>query len=109
MTTDNETTIDTAAEPKVAPASKATKPARAKRPAKAAPAKAKPSKATKGKRITRGARLLELLARPEGVSIEELQKEFGTKVHTIRAQISVETRKAGVKVTLADGRYTATA
>lgn len=56
-------------------------------------------------KVKRGDRIIELLNRAEGVSVEELRAEFGTKPHTIRAQISIETRKRGIKTVLDNGRY----
>ena len=65
----------------------------------------KAPKAEKPTKTKRGDRIIELMRRPEGVSIYELVAEFGTKPHTCRAQISVETRKRGLKAILIEGRY----
>lgn len=75
---------------------------------KAAARKAKP-KADKPKKVTRAETIMTMMARKEGVSIAELQAIFKTEAHTVRAQISVESRKAGIKPVLKDGRYYKTA
>lgn len=62
-------------------------------------------KAPKAKRVKRGDRIIEMMRRPEGVSLAELVAEFETKPHTCRAQISVETRKRGLKAVCLKGRY----
>lgn len=67
------------------------------------PGTEKPSKPKRGDRI------IELMAREGGVSIAELQKEFGSQPHTCRAQISVSARSAGFKPILVGGRYYRTA
>ena len=50
--------------------------------------------------------LIALLQRPNGVSLEELITTFGTQPHSIRAQVSVATRKRGLKVHCKKGHYT---
>lgn len=84
-------------QPKAKPAANATK-ARARKP-----------KADRPKRVTKGDQIIAMLQRPGGASIAEITKAMSILPHTARAYISVEGRKRGLKVTLADGRYTATA
>ena len=50
--------------------------------------------------------LIALLQRPNGVSLEELTTTFGIQPHSVRAQVSVETRKRGLKVHCKKGHYT---
>jgi hypothetical protein len=76
--------------------------------AKAAAKKAS-AKGDKPKKATRAETIITMMSRKEGVSIAELQDIFKTEAHTVRAQISVESRKAGFKPTLKDGRYYRTA
>jgi hypothetical protein len=51
-------------------------------------------------RPTRGDEVVELLRRKDGATIEEMVKRFGLLPHSIRAIISVESRKRGLKVEL---------
>lgn len=86
-----------AAEAHTAPqgAPKAAKPGKAPRP------RAKPAK-----RLTRGDEVVELLRRKSGATIEEMVTRFGVQPHTLRAVISVESRKRGLKVERPEqGRY----
>ena len=53
-------------------------------------------------------RLIQMLRRAKGASIEELVAEFGTLPHSIRAQISIQKRKRGLNVELTGGRYRTT-
>ena len=57
-------------------------------------------------RLTKSDTLIALLQRPNGVSLEELITTFGTQPHSIRAQVSVATRKRGLKVHCKKGHYT---
>jgi hypothetical protein len=77
--------------------------------AKAAAKKTAKPNADKPKKVTRAETIMTMMARKEGVSIAELQAIFKTEAHTVRAQISVESRKAGIKPVLKDGRYYKTA
>lgn len=57
-------------------------------------------------RVTRGERLAEMAARPEGFTIEEVMAEFGILEHSARAQISIELRKKrGLNIVGKKGRY----
>lgn len=99
--------IEKPVEPKAKPARKS----------KASPANAKPARkphkttdndAPKPKRRTVGARLVEMLRRPGGVTIEEIMEAFGILTHSARAIISIEARKKRgleVKLDRATGRY----
>lgn len=80
-------------------ARKATKPGKgATRGTKAA------TKAAK--RPTRGDEVVELLQRKNGATIEEMVTRFGVQPHSLRAVISVESRKRGLKVERPEqGRY----
>jgi hypothetical protein len=60
---------------------------------------------SRAKKVKRGDRIIALLQPPKGVAIEELIAEFGTKLHTIRAQIWIETRKRSIKAVVKEGRY----
>ncbi len=62
----------------------------------------KPSRATKAAKAgpTRGEQVLALLRRPDGATIDELVRRFDLLPHSVRAVISVESRKQGVKVEL---------
>lgn len=74
-------------------APKAAKPGKApRRPAKAA---TKPAK-----RPTRGDEVVELLRRKNGATIEEMVSRFDIQPHSLRAIISVESRKRGLEVDL---------
>jgi hypothetical protein len=71
--------------------------------AKAPPHARKATKPGKGstrtaKRPTRADEVVELLRRKNGATIEEMVKRFGIQPHSIRAIISVESRKRGLKV-----------
>jgi hypothetical protein len=82
----------------------------AKRAAKAAPRARKGTKPGKGatraakaatkpaKRPTRGDEVVELLRRKNGATIAEMVARFGLQPHSLRAVISVESRKRGLKV-----------
>jgi len=50
------------------------------------------------KRPTRGDEVIDLLRRPGGATVEEMVGLSGVKPHTLRATISVETRKRGLTV-----------
>lgn len=68
-------------------------------PGKGATKPAKP--ATKpAKRATRGDEVVELLQRKGGATIAEMVQRFGIQPHSLRAIISVESRKRGLKVEL---------
>lgn len=88
---------------KAAPrARKATKPGKGAR--RAAEPATKPAK-----RPTRGAEVVELLRRKNGATIAEMVTRFGIQPHTLRAVISVESRKRGLKVERPEqGRYRVT-
>lgn len=88
-------------DPKAAP-KKATKAPR-RAPKTPTPGK----RATRpAKRQTRGDEVVELLRRKNGATIEEMVTRFGVQPHTLRAVISVETRKRGLKVERPEqGRY----
>lgn len=90
------------------------KPARKGR---ASPTDAKPARrprrptddnTPKPKRQTVGERLVEMLRRPDGATIEEITDAFGILAHSARAIISIEARKKRgleVKLDRATGRY----
>ncbi len=73
---------------KVAPA--AQKPAKAAKPKKSPIAKARPG--------SKSAKVLELLARTNGVSLAELMKATQWQAHSIRGFLSTVSRKRGVKI-----------
>lgn len=91
-----------------------TKPARK---GKASPADAKPTRrprrptddnTPKPKRQTVGERLVDMLRRRGGVTIEEIMEAFGILAHSARAIISIEARKKrglDVKLDRETGRY----
>jgi len=54
--------------------------------------------AAKGKRTSKSAALIEMLKRPKGATIDEIAKRFGWLPHTTRAAVSVQTRKAGLRI-----------
>lgn len=59
----------------------------------------KPGKAqSAAKRPTRADEVVELLRRKNGATIEEMVRRFGIQPPSIRATISVESRKRGLKV-----------
>ena len=62
---------------------------------KTAKAKAKPAGQPKPKRADQ---LAEMLRRPEGVTIAQVQEAFGILPHSARAQISMLGKKLGTKV-----------
>ena len=72
---------------------KASKPARAPRRAPKAAVEPK-------KRVKRGDEVIELLRRKNGATIDEMVTRFGIQAHSLRAIISVESRKRGLKVEL---------
>ena len=55
---------------------------------------------------SKAATLIAMLQRPNGVCLEELITIFDTQPHSIRAQVSVATRKRGLKVHCKKGHYT---
>lgn len=80
-------------------------PAPKAKPGKGASRAAKPT--TKpAKRQTRGDEVVELLSRKNGATIAEMSTRFGLQPHTLRAIISVESRKRGLTVQRPEqGRY----
>jgi nucleoid-associated protein YgaU len=98
---------DVAAEEPEAPAAQAAqeaKPARRKASAKEAKAKAKPAKAAPAAKPTprtgtKQARMIELLSRPEGATVEQIAAATGWQKHTIRGAISgALKKKLGLKI-----------
>ncbi len=82
------------AQPQVRKAAKVAPRARkAAKPGRGATRAAKPAK-----RPTRADEVVELLRRKNGATIEEMVTRFGVQPHSIRAIISVESRKRGLKV-----------
>ena len=81
---------------------RSAKPVGSKPAAKRHNAPKKPSRAAKATKAgpTRGEQVLVLLRRPEGATIAEMVKLFGLQPHSVRAVISVKSRKQGVKVEL---------
>ncbi len=79
--------------PEPKPTRKASKPASPSRRATKAAAAPK-------RRLKRGDEVIELLRRKNGATIEEMVTRFGIQPHSIRAIISVESRKRGLKVEL---------
>jgi hypothetical protein len=80
---------------KTARAKATTKPRVAKRPAHVAPSKAKPAhkaasakKAAPVRRGTKTAKILDLLKRPDGVTLKELTKATGWQAHSVRGFLS---------------------
>lgn len=67
------------------------------------------AKATpKPKRVTQGDRIIEMLRRPEGVTLAQAMKEFGILAHSARALVSVNGRKiGGAKLDRSTGIYRA--
>lgn len=51
-------------------------------------------------RVKRGDEVIELLQRKNGATIDEMATRFGIQAHSLRAIISVESRKRGLKVEL---------
>jgi hypothetical protein len=49
--------------------------------------------------------LLAMVAREEGASLDELVAALGNQSHSIRASISVESRKRGLKIECVNSRY----
>ncbi len=92
------------------PIERKTSPKHGANPARA---KSKPAADTsKPKRTTVGERLVEMLRRPDGATLEEIMGAFGILAHSARAIISVEARrKRGLEVKLdrATGRYSVVA
>lgn len=91
-----------------APAAK-TEPKKRAEDAPRAPQRVKPGKrAAKAKtapkptkpRVTRADEVVELLRRKNGATVAEMVTRFGLQPHSIRAIISVESRKRGLKVEL---------
>jgi Protein of unknown function (DUF3489) len=89
--------VDTTAKPDAARATRATdtkpkrKPAAGSKPAKPAKAKARTGKSSAGKRPetdTKQGRLIALLRRTGGATIEELTKATGWQPHSVRGAIS---------------------
>lgn len=64
-----------------------------------------PKASKKGHKPRKADQIMAMLERSEGASLEEIADTFDIKTHSARAVISVESRKRGVKVVLADGRY----
>jgi hypothetical protein len=70
--------------------------------------KATDNDAPKLKRRTGGERLVDMLQRPDGATLEEIMAAFGVLAHSARAIISIEARKKrglDVKLDRATGRY----
>lgn len=78
----------------------AQKPTRkpAAKKAKAKPAAKKPGQPGTLKKD----RLIEMLRRPEGATIEEITEAFGILPHSARAMISVTAKRLGVEATRDD-------
>jgi hypothetical protein len=93
------------------PRESAKAPTRAVKTATAGRAPRRPVKpATKpAKGPTRGDQVVEQLRRRNGATIAEMVTQFGLLPHSLRAIISVESRRRGLKVELVGGRYRATA
>lgn len=91
-----------ASPPKAAPKKAATEPRRAPKAAKPGkPPRQRAKPATEPKRQpTRGDEVVELLRRKNGATIAEMVTRFGLQPHSLRAVISVESRKRGLKVEL---------
>ncbi len=91
---------------KIAPPKATTKPRVAKRPAHAAPSKANPArKASSAKKAaparpgSKTAKILDLLKRPDGVTLKELMKATGWQAHSVRGFLSGAIgRKMGIRV-----------
>jgi hypothetical protein len=78
---------------------------KARKAAKPAPRAHKAATPSKGatpttKRPTRADEVVELLRRTNGATIEEMVKRFGIQAHSLRAIISVESRRRSLKVEL---------
>jgi hypothetical protein len=91
------------------PAPPKAEPKKAAKGAPRAPKAAKPGKAPRPrakpateptKRATRGDEVVELLRRKNGATIAEMVTRFGLQPHSLRAIISVESRKRGLTVEL---------
>lgn len=54
--------------------------------------------ARNGRRGSKNAALIDMLKRPKGATLDEIAKRFGWLPHTTRAAISVQSRKAGLKI-----------
>ena len=70
-----------------------TKTAKTAKPSKIKTTKAKKTDAPK--KPTREQQLAEMLRRPEGVTVQQVQDAFGIQPHSARAQLSVIGRKLG--------------
>lgn len=90
--------------PPAKPVAKAPRARKGTKPSKGA-SRTKP--ATKpAKRRTRGDEVVDLLRRKNGASIAEMVTRFALQPHSLRAIISVESRKRGLKVERPEqGRY----
>jgi len=83
---------DTPAEP-TEPAAEAAPPAKRRAKAKAKPAKAAPTEKPTPRAGTKQAKLIELLKRPEGATVEQIAAATGWQHHTIRGAISGALKK----------------
>lgn len=70
---------------------------------------AEPEQATRPQRAPKPgsnvAIVLDLLRRPEGVSIEEMVAELGCKPHSAKAMISIYVKRVGATAECAKGRF----
>lgn len=88
-------------------APKGAKPAKGKAkasaPKKSAKAGKKPTKARREKATTprsesKGAKILEMVARPKGATLAELMKATDWQAHSVRGYLSTAAKKHGIKI-----------
>jgi Protein of unknown function (DUF3489) len=80
-------------EPAAEPAAGAVPPTKRRVKAKAKPAKAAPTEKPTPRAGTKQAKLIELLKRPEGATVEQIAAATGWQHHTIRGAISGALKK----------------
>jgi hypothetical protein len=87
--------------PKGQTATKGSKPKPAeKQEAKAGKKATKPAakKASTPRAESKGAKILELIGRPKGASLAEIQKATGWQAHSVRGFLSTAAKKHGIKI-----------
>jgi hypothetical protein len=87
--------------PKGQKAARGSKPKPAeKKEAKAAKKATKPAaeKASTPRAESKGAKILELIGRPKGASLAEIQKATGWQAHSVRGFLSTAAKKHGIKI-----------